>query len=146
MKKLILSSVAFLGLFGAFVAPAQAQILVNSTPSGGSITGAASFTNFNGSTSAIAGEVTFPANRYAVDVRVVPQALLSGTAAGGDVILGPLRVLSTTAIATIDPTTGTSVESAVAAAITGVPTTGATTPNLNTQVSLIRAWTSGGLN
>jgi hypothetical protein len=146
MKKLILSSVAFLGLFGAFVAPAQAQILVNSTPTGGSITGAASFTNFNGSTSAIAGEVTFPANVYAVDVVVTPSAVLSGGAATGDVILGILTVGSTAAPTVISPTTGTSVESAVAAAITGVPTAGATTPNLNTQVSLIRAWTSGGLN
>lgn len=139
MKKLILSSVAFLGLSVALVAPAQAQVIVNSTPSGGSVTGAASFTNINGATSAIAGEITYPSYVYPDSGVTVTLTAPVGTVASGEVILVELNVAADSVLEVL-PNTGTSVESAVASEIT------AATGDLNAQVSLIRAWTSGGLN
>jgi hypothetical protein len=140
MKKLILSSLAVLGLSAAFVAPAEAQVLVNSTPPGGSITGAASFTNFNGSTSAIAGEVTYPEGIFAEDVNVVLQAIIGTDPTAGDVILSDLLVDPLVIdVTTLLPSNTSSVEAAVATLITNAA-------DLNEQVSLIRAWTSGGLD
>jgi hypothetical protein len=147
MKKLILSSVAVLGLSAGFSAPAQAQVLVGSPSQGASMTGAASFTNFNGSTSAIAGQVTFPSGIFVngtnVDIAPVADPAVPatdgfiGTAAGGDLQLVELGVTpivldSTTLI----PGATANVEAAVATAITNAA-------DLNNRVSLIRAWRSG---
>jgi hypothetical protein len=137
MKKLILSSLALLGFSVAFSAPAEAQVIISSPPAGGSITGASSFTNFNGSTSAIAGQVTFPTGVYAQKVRVRNTTRL-GAADDGDVVLTGLTVDQDGGTATALPgTTTTSVEAAVATLIN------AGTGGLNGQVSLIRAWRSG---
>ncbi|TVU55593.1 MAG: hypothetical protein EA414_00890 [Arthrospira sp. PLM2.Bin9] len=137
MKKLILSSVAVLGLSAAFSAPAEAQVIISSPPAGGSITGAASFTNFNGSTSAIAGQVTYPVRVFAEDVVVTLTDPAVGGAATGDLLLSELTVApGTIDTATLLPGNGTSVEAAVATLIS-------TSTVLNEQVSLIRAWRSG---
>lgn len=138
MKKLILSSLAVVGLSAAFVAPAQAQVIVNSTPPGGSITGAASFTNINGSTSAIAGEVTYPGLVYADDVTVTVTP--TGGVLTNDVTLDLLNVATATIDTTLMTSPGSTVEAAVAQEIT------AATGDVSTQASLIRAWTAGGLD
>jgi hypothetical protein len=150
MKKLILSSVAVLGLSAGFSAPAQAQVLVGSPSQGASMTGAASFTNFNGSTSAIAGQVTFPSGIFVngtnVDIAPVADPAVPatdgfiGTAAGGDLQLVELGVTpeGTVDNTTLIPGATANVEAAVATAITGDATT-----TLNARVSLIRAWRSG---
>lgn len=138
MKKLILSSVAVLGLSAAFSAPAQAQVLLSSPPAGGSITGAASFTNFNGSTSAIAGQVTYPVGVFAEDVVVTLTDPTVGAADTGDLLLSELTVApGTIDTTTLLPGTGSSVEAAVATLISEG------TATLNDRVSLIRAWRSG---
>jgi hypothetical protein len=138
MKKLILSSLALLGFSVAFSAPAEAQVIISSPPAGGSITGASSFTNLNGSTSAIAGQVTFPTGVYAQKVRVRNTTRL-GAAAAGDVVLTGLTVDQGNGVTAtpLPGTTTTSVEAAVATLIN------AGTGGLNGQVSLIRAWRSG---
>ncbi|MBS0018652.1 MAG: hypothetical protein KFF72_20270 [Arthrospira sp. SH-MAG29] len=139
MKKLILSSVAVLGLSAAFSAPAEAQVILSSPPAGGSITGAASFTNFNGSTSAIAGQVTYPVGVFSPDVVVTLTDPTVGGADTGDLLLSELTVAtaSTIDITTLLPGTGSSVEAAVATLISEG------TATLNDRVSLIRAWRSG---
>jgi hypothetical protein len=142
MKKLILSSLAVLGLSAAFVAPAKAQVLVNSTPSGASITGAASVTNINGATSAIAGEVTYPEGIFADDVTVTLTPP-TDTFASGEATLEVLVVSGTMDKATLLPTNTSNVEAAVAAAINSGAVTAA---DVSEQVSLIRAWTAGGLD
>jgi hypothetical protein len=143
MKKLILSSLAVLGLSAAFVAPAEAQLVSVPSSSGGSMTGAASFTNFNGSTSAIAGQVTFPSGIYAEDVTVTlttPTAVPSS----GEVVLEVLAVTSTTITVPATPVPG-SVEEAVAAVIDGTATT-VNAADIEDVVSIARAWASGGLD
>jgi hypothetical protein len=146
MKKLILSSLAVLGLSAAFVAPAEAQVLVNSTAPGASITGAASFTNFNGSTSAVAGEVTYPSRVYATDVVVTigdgTGTGILGAAIDGNVVLTILNVGVTTALQVATP--DTTVEGAVSADLVALDP--ATSPGLNQYVSIVRAWQSGGLD
>jgi hypothetical protein len=148
MKKLILSSVAVLGLSAGFSAPAQAQVLVGSPSQGASMTGAASFTNFNGSTSAIAGQVTFPSGIFVngtnVDIPFSVPAVPAtdgfiGTAAGGDLQLVELGVTpeGTVDSTTLIPGATANVEAAVATAISDG------TATLNARVSLIRAWRSG---
>lgn len=140
MKKVFLSALAVAGI-AAFISPAQAQVIVNSTPSGAAITGAASFANFNSGTSSIAGEVNYPSSAYSPNVLVTVTAS-TGTPEAANVVLTGLTVAPSTALTVVTPAPTDSFETQAALALKAVTDT----VNLNSQVSLIRAWTSGGLN
>lgn len=144
MKKLILSALTIAGI-AAFAAPAQSQVLVNSTTSAASATGASTFSNFNGATSSIAGQVTSgTASFNIVEVEVINPPVATDIT-GTQAILSELTVTATPVIAT--PPAPVTFEAAAAAALTNVTdTTNPADSDLNAQVSLIRAWTSGGLN
>lgn len=151
MNKVILSSLALLGLSVAFVAPAQAQaqpsVLVNSTNSQGSITGAAIVSNINGLTSAVAAQVTFPALVYAVGAIVTPvhgpktqndvnHIIIVENNDVNSIVLRSLTVTHTGTLATSELAVS-AVETAVATKL------GAAGITISDQVSLIRAWRSG---
>ncbi|MCT7960273.1 hypothetical protein NG791_06280 [Laspinema sp. D1] len=145
MNKVILSSLALLGLSVAFVAPAQAQdnvnprVLVNSTSPGASITGAAAVRNFNTMTSTAAVQVTYPNGVYAESAIVSP---VYNPAAGGTITKDTIVVLQSVEVKPVtlklDAPQGASVEGAVATLITGGQAT-----TLGDRVSLIQAWRSG---
>jgi len=136
MNKVILSSLALLGLSVAFVAPAQAQssVLVNSTNSQGSITGAATVVNMNGLTSAMAAQVTYPSHVYALGGVVTP--LYAMQTDGSTLLLTGLTVRPLDQLATTTLPVSL-VETAVAAKLGGAHIT------ISDQVSIIRAWRSG---
>ena len=136
MKKVILSALAILGA-SAFVAPAQAQLIQSS--SGGAVTGAASFVNINGSTSTIAAESSFPGLIFSPSA-TVSGVVGGGTPAGNDVLFTDIVVTGAPDTSLQTATNSLTVEAAVAAEIT------AATGNVSDQASLIRAWTSGGLD
>ncbi|MCT7967481.1 hypothetical protein NG799_14165 [Laspinema sp. D1] len=136
MNKVILSSLALLGLSVAFVAPAQAQsapnVLVNPTPGAASITGAASVSNMNGATSSMAVQVTFPATMYAKDGKAAAD--FAGTVAQNDLRVNTITVTASELLNI--PTSANSFEGTAAAKLTAAGT-------ISDQVSLIRAWRSG---
>jgi hypothetical protein len=140
MKKAILSTLAVLGASSAFITPASAQVIVNSTTTGGSVTGAASVVNTPGVTSTIAAEITYPNLVFPTD------GAFDVTTTGGDATNGDLHYLGATIAGTADtslvvtPDATTSVEAAVAAEIT------AATGDILLQPAIIRAWRSGGLD
>ncbi|MCT7955754.1 hypothetical protein [Laspinema palackyanum] len=150
MNKLILSSIALLGLSVAFVAPAQAEdnvnprVLVNSTSPGASITGAAAVSNImNGITSTVAVQVTYPNGVYATRAIATP---VYNPAAGTTITKDSIVVLASVSVSPVDMANdlkidaphGASVEGSVAKLITGGDGT-----TLGDRVSYIRAWRSG---
>ena len=140
MNKVILSSLALLGLSVAFVAPAQAQtaptnVLVNSPTGGASITGATVIRNKNGLTSAAAVQVTFPNTHFAEGGVVTPVYSVDPVDVDSIAVVTSVTVEATTLTVQAAPT-GNTVEGATAALIEG-------STSLGEQVSLIRAWRSG---
>lgn len=133
---------SFLGL-ATLPLPAMSQVTTTPAPpvilpatvGGGGITAAASFTNQNDSVSTIAVQSTFPSSVYAREATATLTGI-QGTVGGNNVILTGLTVSGSRFVT---PTASATVESIAAGKLNGAA-------SLSDQVSLIRAWRSGGID
>jgi len=140
MKKLILSSLAVLGLSAAFVAPAKAQLINGSTSP--SFTGAASFVNTDGSVSTSAAEAVFPDGYLFTSGGDATVTHIANPANAAQTVISVIQ-LNATAAAPAAPAT---VEAEVAATLNGLSGGINDTNGLSQYVGIVRAWRSGGLD